>query len=151
MRRLLRPCAILLQRFARREDGSPVVEFALGAPLVLMLMLGIMEVGRLIYAQAALNFAAEEATRYAIVREGQLTDQQIENYAAQQLIGVDQSLAVFTATSPIDSQTGTSLITIQVSYPFQLMIPFFSSEPITLSAESRGFLAFPAPLPPVSG
>jgi Flp pilus assembly protein TadG len=49
---------------SRRERGQGIVEFALTLPLLLMLLLGIMEYGRLMYTYVAVVSAAREAGRY---------------------------------------------------------------------------------------
>lgn len=131
-------------RMSRNDGGSTAVEFGMTLPLLLLVTFAVIELGRLGYAQAVLSFAAEEATRFAIVREGQVTNEQIEDYASTKLLGLDQNIAVFTATSPVSAQTGTSLLTVQIRYPFRFLTPFVSGDTFTLSAESRGFYAFPA-------
>lgn len=125
------------------DEGASAVEFGLLFPLMLTAVLGIAEMGRLSYTQAALFFAAQEATRFAIVREGQVSDSEIQAFASQRLISLNQGLAVVTATSPVSAVTGTSLITVQVSYPFRFMLPLVSIDTITLTAQSSGFYAFP--------
>ena len=70
------------------KRGSAAVSFGFGIPVVLSAIFGTIELGRLGFTQAALQYAAEEATRYAIVRTGQVTTQDIETYAASKLDGV---------------------------------------------------------------
>lgn len=134
--------ASCLHRVWRCRRGNVTAEFALAAPIVVMLILGLIEVGRIVYTQTALSFAAQEGTRYAIVRDGEVTTEDIEEYAASQLIGViDGQMAVFAATAPIDPGTNTSLITIKVSLQYRPWFPYIPG--FTLSADSSGFLAFP--------
>lgn len=127
-----------------RGDSRGVIaaEFALSIPIVVMMLLGLIEVGRIVYTQTALNFAAQEGTRYAIVRDGEVTTEEIEEYAASRLIAVvDSNLAVFAATAPIDPDTNTSLISIEVSMEYRPWFPYFPG--FTLTGDSKGFLAFP--------
>ncbi len=132
----------LLQRFRSDRRGIAAVEFGLAAPIVIMLLLGLIEMGRIVYTQTALSFAAQEGTRFAIVRDGQVTDEEIEVFAASRLLGVvDSNLAVFAATAPVDPGTNTSLITIEVSMEYRPWFPYIPG--FTLSADSSGFLAFP--------
>ena len=128
--------------FRRGERGIIAAEFALSLPIVIMLMLGLIEIGRVVYTQTALSFAAQEGTRYAIVRDGEVTTQEIEAYASSRLFGVvDHQLAVFAATAPVDPDTNTSLITIEVSMEYRPWFPYIPG--FTMSADSSGFLAFP--------
>lgn len=123
--------------------GAAAIETALTLPILLGALFGIFEIGRLIYTQAALNFAAEEATRFAVVREGSVTTAQVEAYASTRLLAmVDSGAAVFTALAPVDPVTNTSIFTVQVNYPYNFMLPMVSNQSITLTASSTGFLAF---------
>mgnify|MGYP000500059501 CR=1 FL=1 len=50
-----------------RSRGQALVEFALVAPLLFLLILGTIEAGRFIFYYELLNHAAREGARYAIV------------------------------------------------------------------------------------
>ena len=58
-------------RIHHRKHRAPgfraqaMVEFAIVLPVLIMLLLGILEVGRLIYTYAAVNNASREAARFA--------------------------------------------------------------------------------------
>lgn len=52
---------------ARRPRGQALVEFALVAPLLFLLIIGIIEIGRLVFYYHLINQAAREGGRYAIV------------------------------------------------------------------------------------
>lgn len=58
MRRLLRRTA---------ADGQSMVEFALIVPIFVLVLLGLFDVGRAVYAYNTVNNAAREAGRLAIV------------------------------------------------------------------------------------
>src|SRR5512138_3653877 len=45
--------------------AQAIVEFAIVLPILLMMLVGILEVGRLIFIYAAVNNASREAVRYA--------------------------------------------------------------------------------------
>ncbi|MDX1521613.1 MAG: TadE family protein, partial [Anaerolineae bacterium] len=49
-----------------RGKGQSLVEFALILPVLLMLLLGIIEGGRIIWAYVTVQNAAKNAARYAI-------------------------------------------------------------------------------------
>ena len=133
----------LIGKILGETRGALSVEFALGIPIILSTVFGTVELGRLGFTQAALQHAAEEATRYAIVREGQITPTDIEEYAATKLTGVfDREAAVITAAAPIDPVTGTSLLSVQVNYQYQFLLPFLPQEGMQLSGNSSGFIAF---------
>ncbi|MEX0922992.1 MAG: TadE family protein [Rhodovibrionaceae bacterium] len=139
---LRRPWPGLLPRFREDIRGVVAAEFALSIPIILMLLMGLVEVGRIVYTQAALDFAAQEGTRYAIVRDGEVTTEEIEAYASSRMLGVvDDQMAVFAATAPVDPGTNTSLITIEVTFQYRPWFPLIPG--FNLTADSSGFLAFP--------
>lgn len=51
----------------RREDGSAAVEFAFVLPILLMILLGIMEFGIILYRQEVLTNASREGARFGII------------------------------------------------------------------------------------
>lgn len=55
-------------RTYRRSSGQSLVEFALLLPLLLVLVMGIFEIGRAVFYYAVLSTAVREGTRYAIVQ-----------------------------------------------------------------------------------
>jgi len=118
------------------------VSFAIGIPTLLTAVFGTIELGRFGFTQAALQYAAADSTRYAIVRSGDVTTSEIEAYAASKLDGVfNHGLAVITAAAPVDPITGTSLLSVQVNYQFDFFLPFLPTGGITMSGASTGFVA----------
>jgi Flp pilus assembly protein TadG len=62
-----------MHRFIRPRTtsrGQALVETALVLPLFLMLLVGVVDMGRAVWATTSLNSAAREATRFAIVHGG---------------------------------------------------------------------------------
>lgn len=56
-----------------RRPGQGLVEFALGIPLLLLLIFGIIDIARIIQAQVTVNNAARQAVRFAVTGQ-QLKD-----------------------------------------------------------------------------
>lgn len=57
-----------MSRFAREDGAQSLVEFALVLPVVLLIITGIFDVGRAVWQENTLAYAAREGTRLAIVR-----------------------------------------------------------------------------------
>jgi hypothetical protein len=55
----------MLGRQSRGEDGQGLVEFALVLPVFLLAVVGLFDVGRLVYTNSVLSQAAREAARLA--------------------------------------------------------------------------------------
>lgn len=76
------------QRISRRQSrGQGLVEFSLVIPLFLLMLFGIIDLGRVIWANDVLANAAREGARYASVHGGSdlvghttATPQQIKDY-----------------------------------------------------------------------
>lgn len=58
-----------LSKFNKGEQGSTVVEFAMVAGLFFMVIIGVIEFGRLLYTHNALTDAARRGARYAALHK----------------------------------------------------------------------------------
>ncbi|MDH5607077.1 MAG: pilus assembly protein [Anaerolineae bacterium] len=56
-------------KFNKKEDGQGLVEFALVIPLLLFVLLGVVEIGRIMFVYAATTTSAREGARYGIAIE----------------------------------------------------------------------------------
>lgn len=64
--------ATLMMRFRRETKGASMVEFAIIAPLLFLLIFGIIDFGRVFFLVNNLTNAAREGARLgAVLREGQ--------------------------------------------------------------------------------
>ena len=118
-----------LGRLARSRGGATIVEFALVAPPLLMLLLGIMETGRALWTQNALNYAVEQAARCASIDQNNCGNAgQVAAFAAT-VAG-----AQFGATSFAVSTSACGHV-VDASYPLTLHIPFVGAA-VTLTAHS---------------
>ncbi|TNE60954.1 MAG: pilus assembly protein [Alphaproteobacteria bacterium] len=65
---IARPCKrrSLWRRFRRNDAGATVVEFAIGLPVVLSLVVGILEISNYFFLSAAIENAVLRASRFGI-------------------------------------------------------------------------------------
>lgn len=56
-----------LRHIARRTDGSAAIEFALGVPILLMMVFGMLQLGLVMQANAGVQHALGEAARHATI------------------------------------------------------------------------------------
>lgn len=56
-----------LRRFASREDGTQLIEFAIALPFLIFMFAGAIELGRLFYTYTTLTKATEVGARYLSV------------------------------------------------------------------------------------
>lgn len=64
-----------LRRFLRRDNGVSAIEFALVAPILLMLLAAVVDFGALIYVRSQLETAMSTATGYALAHGQEVTAQ----------------------------------------------------------------------------
>ena len=88
-----------LLRLLRDRRGNAAVESAFVLPLLLLLLLGLVEVGRLGWARASLDFTVQEAARCAAVRTDICgTPEATRQYAAGRLAALNVPASAFTVT-----------------------------------------------------
>jgi Flp pilus assembly protein TadG len=117
------------RKLSRARGGATAVEFAIVAPVLLMLLLGIMEGGRALWTQNALSFAVEQAARCASIDQNNCgSTTQVQSFAAR-VSGENFISSIFTVTAAACGNL------VSASYPMQLNIPYVSAAP-TLTAES---------------
>lgn len=121
-------------------SGAAVVEFAFVVPLTLLFAYGIIEFGRVLFTVGVLQYAAEEATRYAAVNYDLSTDQ-VKTYAANKLMYIDPAkITSFSVTAPVDPVDKTKLVTVQIGYQLDYFMPVVPLPSIQLTANSTGYL-----------
>lgn len=131
----------LRRRRKRGRKGAAVVEFAVVSPVLILLLLGIFESGRMVMVQQSLTTAAREGARAAIV-EGTSTSAAIavvESFLAG--AGVSRSTVTVTPNSTASVAHGQP-ITVSVSVPFAQVswLPrplFFRSTMLSSTATMR--------------
>ena len=133
-------------RFFRRNGGSAAVDFALVSIPLILITAGIIEFARYSYTQSAINFAAEEATRYAVVRGGTVTESELVTVAQNSMLFLDSGVSAICITAP--AGTATAELTVTITYSYEPLITL-AGRSITLTGESAGFIAF-SPLNPAS-
>jgi len=109
------------------DDGVVSLELALILPVLLMLIFGIVQFGRAYNAKIELSSAVREGARAFALGTGDPAT--VTKDAAP---GLDADLIdVETSTSPCTSGSEAS---VTATYPFDLNIPFWGDESVTISA-----------------
>jgi Flp pilus assembly protein TadG len=110
----------LLRRLRRDEGGVTVIEFAMVAPVMLLLLLGFFDLGYRVYAQSVLQGALHDAARMATVGGYSMTQidsrvkTRLSNFATRSTVttaaasyldfaGVSQPEKIVGDTAPIGS------------------------------------------------
>ena len=118
----------------RSEKGQAMVEFALVVPLLVMLLFGIIDFGRIFHTYLAIDHASREAARVASIGESDATivSTAVTNAASVSLKSGQVSV------SPGGTKSSGSDVTITITYPISFLTPVVSSitGPITLSSST---------------
>ena len=144
--------------FCKDKRGSSAVEFALVAPVLLLLMLGTIDFGRLLWMTTTVEHAATAGARYAGVRGsgnyGSLTPTELEaeitlmvKNRATGIAPSDLAVAITWLDAggnplpPPDNVAGGS-VTVTATYNFQfILVGFLSLPPFDLTGTSRVMIA----------
>lgn len=124
-----------------RERGAAAVEFALVAPLVLMLLFGIISYGYMLSFRQAISQGAAEGARAAAVAPSTFTPAQLQ---ATALAAVQQALANYNATCgsvaltcavvvdncPSNTAKRCASVTIDYLYDAHPLVPKFPGIPL---------------------
>lgn len=112
------------------ERGAVMAEMALLLPILLLLLFGLLEFGRMYNARITLTHATREGAReLAISRDGSAAEDATRSAA----VSLDQDLLTVNAPASCDSGNPASVTT---QYQFTYSIPFFPGDTITMNSTS---------------
>jgi Flp pilus assembly protein TadG len=101
----------------KKRRGAAAVEFALIAPLFMLMVLGMIEVGRAIMVQQILTNASREGARRAVLDGA--TDTEVESFVNTYLnnASLPSATVTFPQGKPQDAGFGAP-VEVRVSIPF---------------------------------
>ena len=110
----------------RGERGQSLIEFALILPVLLILLVGVFDIGRAVMLSETLNTAVREGTRYAIVNgalspspsgPAPLTSTAIDTQVRRYTTGINSTITI-TITWPDSNSNRGSEVTVVATTPF---------------------------------
>ncbi len=122
-----------------------MVEFALVFPVFILLVMGVMDLGRVVWQYNTLSNAAREGARYGIVLKNPdgstRTDAQITDVVKDKAVGVDIAGGGSVVINFPDGRAAEKPIKVTVNYQFQPVTPLIASVipggAISLTATSK--------------
>ena len=112
----------------KNEDGAALVEFAVVLPLLVILLVGMMEFGLLLYNQHVITNASREGARYGIVaRSDRRTPEEIElvveAYCGERMVTFGDG-APETEVDPEDTSGATfgNDLTVTVTFHYDFLV-----------------------------
>ena len=131
------------KRFDRCQDaGAAIVEFALVAPVLIMIMMGVVQLGLLLHQQQGIHAAAREGARRGSFPD--TTESEIEAAISAALANINLANTPVVTISP---QNASSIpcdalanprpenVTVNVQVAAVLDIPFVAGQTVNLTGE----------------
>jgi Flp pilus assembly protein TadG len=109
----------MCKRNGRRKQGAALVEFSLSFLLFLTLVIGLMELGRMVWAYTTIDHATRQAARYAMAH-GSLnaaTPEQIRKVLLSNAVGLDPKNILVKTTWSAAYERG-NFVQVQGQYRF---------------------------------
>lgn len=120
----------------KEEKGQSLLEFAIILPILLILISGIFDFGRILYAHMHLHLATQETVRIGSLGEGDAAMlQYVQDYVH---LADPESLQISISPEEADRKSG-QYMQVSIEYPMQLVTPFVSrlfSTPLVIKTDS---------------
>lgn len=120
----------------KKEDGQAMVELALILPVLLLLLLGIIEFGRIFNTYLTVSHASREGARVAALGQ---SDSQIKTVVAKRAMNLDSEKLTVDITPEYSVRTRGTAVQVEVDYSLPLIVPLPSSllsNPFPVSART---------------
>jgi Flp pilus assembly protein TadG len=108
----------------KKKKGQALVEIALALPILLLLLCGIVDFGRILYAGISINMAAQEAVRYASFGKA---NAEVSELAVDNCILSDKATNLRVSTTPGDAprKSGT-YVKVSIEYDVNYITPLMN-------------------------
>jgi len=120
----------------QNERGATAVEFALVAPIFLIFVIGIIDLGRLFFIKNVMQSTVEQSARYAMVNPS-ASQAALEAYADARALSMFSGITFAADVPASDVVAGVYYRTITATYTFSYMTPIVTVGDVALTAKSR--------------
>lgn len=129
----------------RDTRGSAAVQFAFVAPVLILMILGIVDMGRLGMTISTMRSAAIDAARFASLRGAEsptpATVATITDFAKDRAVGVPSADIAVAVTWLPDNKSG-SQVKVQLNYDFEMFVSWLTPLPTIQLAKSSAMTIF---------
>lgn len=116
-------CVLKFQEFRKTEKGQAIVEMALILPILIMILFGIVEFGRVLNTYIVMTNLSREAARAGAIGSADTSiNDLVKNSAADSGFDSTQVSVTISPTSLSKRARGTS-VKVTVSYPVDIIAP----------------------------
>lgn len=119
------------------RSGAAALEFALIAPIFLLVVVGIFQLGLAFHASAGLRNGVEAAARYAQIYP-RPTDSQIQSMFTQNTYGLNNTRLTGPTLNYV-TVDGVRYVDVSASYDYRLDFLFIPAGSVTLSHARRAY------------
>ena len=125
----------------REERGQSLVEFALVLPMLLVVCIGMAEVGRVTWAWNLAQQAAAEGARRAIVVSNSAWSDTAKAVAQRRLasnqVSSPNMLSGVSVTTILDDSTNPRTVQVNVDVPVSLLLTFWNNKAYTVHGRAK--------------
>lgn len=105
------------------EKGQSMVEMALLLPILLILLVGIIDLGRVLYTQMHLHLATQETVRLGGLGAN---DEEMIQFAKDYVHIGDVALLEVGVSPSTEERVSGEYVTVSLGYPIEFFTPFVS-------------------------
>ena len=114
--------------------GSAAVEFAIVSGVLIMLLIGILDLGRALWVQNQISFLADQAVRRVLI-DSEVSGAELEAELRDEFTAGDpRALSIEVVSEVAD---GTTYRVVSVEFPFAVLIPNLADRSISLGVTRR--------------
>lgn len=128
---------LLWHGLRRDQRGAASAEFVIAAPILLLFIFGMIQIGMLLYARAGLQQAVEAGARYATIYPSP-SDSQITAKIQASKFGLDPAFVTGPSITHGTSD-GVKFVDVTMSYAMPINFVFFETPPVTVSRTRRAY------------
>jgi len=125
--------------------GATVAEFALLTPVLFLLSIGALELGRAVWAKHALTYVARDAARYASVRstnsDDPATADKIASRVRSEIVGMDPADVGVEVIWKPGNQPGGS-VQVRLAYEFRPATRLLPFSTVQLTSQSEQTISY---------
>jgi Flp pilus assembly protein TadG len=125
-------------RLTADRRGGAILEFAVLLPLLLTLVVGTIDVGRLFYVRQGLEYATEEAARYYMLNPTTAATNVTTELRSKMPGGMGPNVSVaYADTVSCNSNAAVTCTTITATYGFSFAVGYLGIGAKTLRATAK--------------
>ena len=128
-----------IRRFWADRTATAAIDFALTLPVVVLMTVGVMQLGIAFLANAGLRNAVEVGARYAAIYPYP-TDDAIRNKVRANTFGMDSTL--LTVNAPVrGTSNGETYVEVTATYPLRFNLVVISTPAFNITYTRRSYFA----------